>query len=54
MKSANVKCEIRKCRCLRGCAHCGLGGSPSFGDGGFETRVESIKFVNSSERVLFR
>ena len=40
--------------CFRGCAHCGRGGSPSFGDGGFETRFNGMRFVNSSQRALFR
>jgi len=40
--------------CLRGCAHCGRGGSPVFGDGAFETRFEGMRFVNSSQRSLFR
>jgi hypothetical protein len=40
--------------CMRGCAHCGRGGSPVVGDGAFETRFEGIKFVNSSQRALFR
>ncbi len=34
--------------CIVGCAHCGLGGSPSIGDGGFESRfsqVSSLKYV---------
>jgi hypothetical protein len=37
-----------------GCAHCGRGGAPSLGDGGFETRFERLRFVNSSQRALFR
>lgn len=40
--------------CFRGCAHCGRGGSPSFADGGFETRFEGMRFVNSSQRAWFR
>lgn len=40
--------------CIRGCAHCGRGGSPSVGDGAAETRFSGMRFVNSSERVLFR
>ena len=40
--------------CIRGCAHCGRGGSPFMGDGAFETRFSGMKFVNSSQRVLFR
>ena len=39
---------------LRGAAHVGRGGSPSTGDGGFETRFEGIKFVNTSRIALFR
>jgi hypothetical protein len=38
----------------RGCAHCGRGGAPSLGDGGYETRFERMNFVNSSQRALFR
>lgn len=40
--------------CHRGCAHCGRGGSPSIGDGAFETRFRGMRFVNSSQRALFR
>ena len=40
--------------CVRGCAHCGRGGSPVFGDGAFETRFSGMRFVNSTQRVLFR
>jgi hypothetical protein len=40
--------------CLRGCAHCGRGGSPVIGDGAFETRFEGMRFVNSTQRALFR
>ena len=40
--------------CIRGCAHCGRGGSPVLGDGAFETRFSGMRFVNSSQRVLFR
>ena len=40
--------------CLCGCAHCGRGGSPVIGDGAFETRFEGMRFVNSSQRALFR
>ena len=40
--------------CLMGCAHCGKGGSPSIGDGGYETRFRKMRFVNSPQRVLFR
>jgi hypothetical protein len=40
--------------CLRGCAHCGRGGSPVLGDGAAETRFEGMRFVNSSQRALFR
>eukprot|EP00961_Rhodomonas_salina_P271177 3664160-Rhodomonas_salina.4 len=40
--------------CIRGCAHCGRGGSPFMGDGAFETRFSGMKFVNSPERALFR
>lgn len=40
--------------CIRGCAHCGRGGSPVLGDGAFETRFAGMKFVNSPERALFR
>ena len=38
----------------RGCAHCARGGAPSLGDGGFETRFERLRFINSSQRALFR
>jgi hypothetical protein len=37
----------------RGCAHCGRGGGRSLGDGGYETRFEGLKFINSSQRALF-
>eukprot|EP00961_Rhodomonas_salina_P299141 3938684-Rhodomonas_salina.2 len=40
--------------CIRGCAHCGRGGSPVLGDGAFETRFSGMKFINSPERALFR
>jgi hypothetical protein len=40
--------------CIRGCAHCGRGGSPVFGDGAFETRFSGMRFVNSTQRALFR
>lgn len=40
--------------CIRGCAHCGRGGSPVLGDGAFETRFSGMTFVNSNERALFR
>jgi hypothetical protein len=40
--------------CLVGCAHCGRGGSPSIGDGAAETRFEGMRFVNSTQRALFR
>ena len=40
--------------CIRGCAHCGRGGSPVVGDGAFETRFAGMKFVNSPQRALFR
>jgi hypothetical protein len=40
--------------CIRGCAHCGRGNSPVLGDGAFETRFSGMRFVNSSQRVLFR
>ena len=36
-----------------GCAHCGRGGSPTFPNGGWETRFEGMRFVNSSQRVFF-
>jgi len=51
---ANITFVNFKYACLRGCAHCGRGGSPFFGDGAFETRVSGMRFVNSSERALFR
>jgi hypothetical protein len=38
----------------RGCAHCGRGGSPVLGDGGFETRFRSMRFVNCTQRAHFR
>ena len=38
----------------RGCAHCGKAGSPSFGDGAFETQFCMMTFVYSSQRALFR
>lgn len=38
--------------CIRGCAHCGLGGAPALGDGGFETRFSGMKFVNSPQRSV--
>jgi hypothetical protein len=38
----------------RGCAHCGRGGSPSIGDGAFETRFSGMRFTNSSQRAFFR
>jgi hypothetical protein len=38
----------------RGCAHCGRGGSPHVGDGGFETRVRSVRFINCTQRAYFR
>ena len=39
---------------LRGAAHVGRGGSPSTGDGAFETRFEGMRFVNTSKRAWFR
>ena len=39
---------------LRGGAHIARGGSPSTGDGAWETRFEGINFVNTSQRALFR
>ena len=39
---------------LRGGAHIGRGGSPSTGDGGWETRFEGMRFINTSQRALFR
>jgi len=54
MSVSNVTFVNFKNGCLRGCAHCGRGGSPVLGDGAFETRFEGMRFVNSSERTLFR
>ena len=54
MLVSNVTFVNFKNACLRGCAHCGRGGSPVLGDGAFETRFEKLKFVNSMERALFR
>ncbi len=51
---SNVTFVNYKNPCLMGCAHCGKGGSPSMGDGAFETRFEKMRFVNSPERVVFR
>lgn len=51
---ANITFVNFKNACLRGCAHCGRGGSPFFGDGAFETRFSGMRFVNSSQRALFR
>lgn len=39
---------------LRGGAHIARGGSPSTGDGGWETRFQGVKFVNTSQRASFR
>jgi hypothetical protein len=54
MVVSNVTFVNFKNACLRGCAHCGRAGSPVFGDGGWETRFEKLKFVNSPQRALFR
>jgi hypothetical protein len=54
MKVSNVTFVNFAHACLRGCAHCGRGGSPALGDGAFETRFEGMRFVNSSQRALFR
>ena len=54
MTVSNVTFVNFKHACLRGCAHCGRGGSPVFGDGAFETRFQGMRFVNSSQRALFR
>ncbi|KAJ1475672.1 hypothetical protein T484DRAFT_1827474 [Baffinella frigidus] len=54
MSISNVTFVNFKNACIRGCAHCGRGGSPYFGDGAFETRFDQMTFINSSERVLFR
>jgi hypothetical protein len=54
MSVSNVTFVNFKHACLRGCAHCGRGGSPVVGDGAFETRFEGMRFVNSSQRALFR
>jgi hypothetical protein len=54
MQISNVTFVNFKNACVRGCAHCGRGGSPVLGDGGFETRFEGVRFVNSSQRALFR
>ena len=39
---------------LRGGAHIARGGSPSTGDGAFETRFEGMRFVNTSHIAIFR
>ena len=54
MTVSNVTFVNYKNACLRGCAHCGRAGSPVLGDGGWETRFEKLKFVNSPQRALFR
>ena len=38
MAISNVTFVNFKNACIRGCAHCGRGGSPVVGDGAFETR----------------
>ncbi len=34
--------------CIRGCAHCGRGGSPVLGDGAFETRFRQVRVVRDT------
>ncbi len=51
---SNVTFVNFKSHVLMGCAYCGRGDTPMIGDGGFETRFEKLKFVNSSQRALFR
>jgi len=54
MTISNVTFVNYRLPCLRGCAHCGRGGAPDFGNGAFETRFERMRFVNSTQRALFR
>ncbi len=54
MVVSNITFVNFKFSCLRGCAHCGRAGSPVLGDGGWETRFEKMRFVNSTQRAWFR
>lgn len=53
MSISNVTFVNFKNACIRGCAHCGRGGSPYFGDGAFETRYPpTFLLTHSLTRLL--